>query len=268
MKTIKMENKPVSFSKNRQDHQPQNGELTRVIVNGAKGKMGLLACETIGSHPEFELVAQLSKEDNLGAAIRATEAHIVIDLTRADSAFTNCLTIINQGACPVIGTSGLVGTEIQELTSLCQEQHLGGIIVPNFSIAAVLMMTFAAKAAEYCSEVEIIESHHQQKLDAPSGTALKTAEMIAAARKNPKNKLALKELVAGARGGLHHEVNIHSLRLPGVLARQEVVFGHLGETLSITHNTIDRQCFMPGILLACQKVQGLNTLVYGLEHLL
>ena len=130
------------------------------------------------------------------------------------------------------------------------------------------MMIFAAKAAEYLSEVEIIESHHQQKLDAPSGTALKTAEMIAAARKNPKNKLALKELIPGARGGLHHDINIHSLRLPGVLARQEVLFGNLGETLSITHDSIDRRCFMPGIVLACQKVMSLNTLVYGLEHLL
>lgn len=242
--------------------------LTRVIVNGARGKMGALACETLASHNDFELVAQLTKQDNLAQAIKDTNAQIVVDLTRADSVYDNALTIIKNGASPVIGTSGLVSNQIKELTEECESRQLGGIIVPNFSIGAVLMMSFAAKASEYLSEVEIIEAHHQQKLDAPSGTALKTAEMIAAARKNAKNKLELKELIPGARGGSHHGINIHSIRLPGVLARQEVIFGNLGETLSITHDTIDRKCFMPGVILACQKVQGLNTLIYGLEHLL
>jgi 4-hydroxy-tetrahydrodipicolinate reductase len=242
--------------------------LIRVIVNGSSGKMGSLACDTIKNHSEFELVAQLTKQDNLAQAIKETGAQIVIDLTRADCVYENSLTIIKHGARPIIGTSGLVSTQIKELTALCESNKLGGIIVPNFSIGAVLMMNFAAKAAEYLSEVEIIETHHQQKLDAPSGTALKTAEMIAAARKNPKNKLELKELIPGARGGSHNEINIHSLRLPGVLARQEVIFGNLGETLSITHDSIDRRCFMPGVVLACQKVMSLNTLVYGLEHLL
>ncbi|KTD52908.1 4-hydroxy-tetrahydrodipicolinate reductase [Legionella quateirensis] len=242
--------------------------LTRVIVNGANGKMGSLACETLANHNDFELVAQLTKQDNLGQAITSTNAQIVVDLTRADCVYDNALTIIQHGACPVIGTSGLLANQIKELAAECESRHLGGIIVPNFSIGAVLMMTFAAKASEYLSEVEIIETHHQQKLDAPSGTALKTAELIAAARKNKKNTLELKELIPGARGGSHHDINIHSLRLPGVLARQEVIFGNLGETLSITHDSIDRRCFMPGVLLACQKVMGLNTLIYGLEHLL
>ncbi|RUR20745.1 4-hydroxy-tetrahydrodipicolinate reductase [Legionella sp. km535] len=242
--------------------------LTRVIVNGAKGKMGSLACETLAKHPAFELVAQLTKQDNLSQAIKNTNAQIVVDLTRADCVYDNAQTIIQHGASPVIGTSGLISSQIKELAAACESRQLGGIIVPNFSIGAVLMMTFAAKASEYLSEVEIIEMHHQQKLDAPSGTALKTAEMIAAARKNKKNTLELKELIPGARGGSHHDINIHSLRLPGVLARQEVLFGNLGETLSITHDSIDRRCFMPGVLLACQKVRGLNTLIYGLEHLL
>lgn len=242
--------------------------LTRVIVNGSNGKMGSLACDTLKNHSEFELVAQLNKKDNLAQVIQDTEAQIVIDLTRADCVYDNSMTIISQGAHPVIGTSGLDASQIKELTTLSEAKQLGGIIVPNFSISAVLMMLFATKAAEYLPEVEIIETHHQQKLDAPSGTALKTAEMIAAARKNPKNILALKELIPGARGGTHHDINIHSLRLPGVLARQEVIFGSLGETLSITHDSTDRHCFMPGIVLACKKVLGLNTLVYGLEHLL
>ncbi|MCW8445398.1 4-hydroxy-tetrahydrodipicolinate reductase [Fluoribacter gormanii] len=242
--------------------------LTRVIVNGAKGKMGALACETLDNHQEFELVAQLGKEDDLAQAIKDTKAQIVVDLTRADCVYQNSLTIINHGARPVIGTSGLLPGHIKELTALCESHRLGGIIVPNFSISAVLMMVFAAKAAEYFPEVEIIEAHHQQKLDAPSGTALKTAEMIAAARKNPKNKLNLKELIPGARGGVHCDINIHSLRLPGVIARQQVVFGSVGETLTITDDCIDRRSFMPGIILSCQKVTGLSTLIYGLEHLL
>lgn len=242
--------------------------LTRVIVNGAAGKMGAMACDTLAQHPQFELVATLGRQDNLAQAIKETQAKIVVDLTRADAVFANGLSIIQQGAHPVIGTSGLLPEQIKELTALCESKSLGGIIAPNFSISAVLMMLFAAKAAEYFSEVEIIEAHHQQKLDAPSGTALKTAEMIAQARKKPRNQLNLKELVPGARGGAHCEVPIHSLRLPGIIARQEVVFGNVGETLSIIDNSIDRQCYMPGVILACQKVLGLKQLVYGLEQVL
>lgn len=242
--------------------------LNRVIVNGAKGKMGSLTCDTLNQHKEFELVAQLGREDDLAQAIRYTQAQIVVDLTRADSVYQNALTIINQGAHPVIGTSGLLPDQIKELSNLCESRRLGGIIAPNFSISAVLMMIFAAKAAEYFPEVEIIEAHHQQKLDAPSGTALKTAEMIAGARKKPKNKLDLKELVPGARGGVHYDINIHSLRLPGVIARQQVIFGSEGETLTITDDCIDRRSFMPGVVLCCQKVLELTTLIYGLEHIL
>lgn len=240
----------------------------RVIVNGATGKMGSLASTTLKNHPEFELVARLSSKDNLAQAIKTTHAQIVVDLTRADCVYENSLTIIQAGAHPVIGASGLLAEQVSELKTICEQEKLGGIIAPNFSIGAVLMMIFAAKAAEYLPEVEIIEAHHQQKLDAPSGTAIKTAELIAAARKSPKNKLTLKELIPGARGGNYEDINIHSLRLPGVLAKQDVIFGSQGETLSISHNSIDRQCFMPGVVLACQKVMGLDQLVYGLESIL
>ncbi|MCP0914720.1 4-hydroxy-tetrahydrodipicolinate reductase [Legionella sp. 27cVA30] len=241
---------------------------TRVIVNGAHGKMGALAAETIRNHADFELVAALGRADNLQQEIARTAAQIVIDLTRADCVYQNSLAIIQSGAHPIIGTSGLQDEEIRILQNLCSEQNLGGIIVPNFSIAAVLMMQFAAQAARFLPEVEIIEAHHQQKLDAPSGTAMKTAEMIDAARRQEKNTLLLKELLPGARGGTHRNVNIHSIRLPGILAAQQVIFGNPGETLSIVHNSIDRISFMPGLLLACQRVQRLNSLYYGLEHLL
>lgn len=241
----------------------------RVVVNGAHGKMGSLACETFQNHPDFELVGSLTRFDNLAQAISTSKADIVIDLTRADCVYENSLTIINSGAHPVIGTSGLLDEQIQELKKRCDEQKLGGLIVPNFSLGAVLMMNFAAQAARYLPEVEIIETHHQQKLDAPSGTAIKTAEMIAKVRKSFNNKpLALTELVPGARGGSHQGIPIHSLRLPGFIANQQVIFGSHGESLTITHNSIDRESFMPGVVLACQKVQNLDTLYYGLETLL
>lgn len=242
--------------------------MIRVIVNGSKGKMGLLACETLKRHNDFDLVAALGRHDDLAQSIVNTHADVVVDLTRADCVYENTKTIIQSGARPVIGSSGLIDAQIQELNTLCEARQLGGIIVPNFSIAATLMMLFSSKAAQYLSEVEIIEAHHQQKLDSPSGTALKTAEMIAAARVSIKNELELKEMIPGARGAVFHDIHIHSLRLPGILARQEVIFGSLGETLSVTHNSIDRQCYMPGIVLACQKVLALSRMVYGLEQIL
>ncbi len=240
----------------------------KVIVNGAKGKMGSMACDTLNDHPDFDCVAALGREDNLAEAIVEHQPDIVVDLTTADSVFENSTVIIEHGVHPVIGTSGLSDQQINQLRSQCEKLQLGGIIVPNFSIGAVLMMYFSAIASKWMSEVEIIETHHQQKLDAPSGTALKTAEMIAAARKHPKNQLALKEILPGARGSEYKDVNIHSLRLPGVLARQQVIFGQLGETLSIHHDSIDRIAFMPGVVLACQKVSQLKSLYYGLEQLL
>lgn len=241
---------------------------TRVIVNGARGKMGALACEAIQACSEFQLVAALGRDDSLTQVIADTKANIVVELTRADCVYENSLAIIHSGAHPVIGSTGLLDDNIKHLTRLCDEKRLGGIIAPNFSIAACLMMRFAAEAAAFFPEVEIIEAHHQQKLDAPSGTALKTAEMIACARQTKKNELPLKELIPGARGASYHQINIHSLRLPGVMARQQVVFGNTGETLTITHDSIDRASFMPGVILACQRVQKMNALCYGLDELL
>lgn len=246
----------------------RNLNAYRVIVNGANGKMGALACKTIQNHPDFELVAGLNRTDDLRQAIIDNQAQIVIDLTRADCVYANSLIIVNAGAHPVIGTSGLLDNEIETLRLICEQKQLGGLIVPNFSIAAVLMMRFAADAARFLPDVEIIETHHPQKLDAPSGTAIKTAALIAAARRLPKQQLPLKELLPGARGALHHDVNIHSLRLSGVLARQEVIFGNTGETLTIMHDSIDRSSFMPGLILACQHVQSLDTLYYGLDRLI
>ena len=239
-----------------------------VIVNGASGKMGLLACQTIHEHPDFELVAALGRHDDLGKAIDHTKAAIVIDLTRADCAYVNAMTIIEHHAHPVIGTSGLNESQIKTMQTQCQKQQLGGIIVPNFSIGALLMMHFSKIAARFLPDVEIVETHHQHKIDAPSGTALKTAEMIAEARTQPKHIIEGERALPGARGAHCQGVPIHSIRLPGVLAKQYVTFGNTGETLTIAHESIDRSSFMPGLILACQRVTQLQTLYYGLEQLI
>lgn len=242
--------------------------IASVIINGASGKMGALACQTIQEHPDFELVAALGRHDNLGQVIDQTKAKIVIDLTRADCAFKNASTIIAHHAHPVIGTTGLTDEEIQTLQQACEAQQLGGIIAPNFSINVALMIHCAALCSKFQSEVEIVETHHQKKLDSPSGTALKTADVIAKARVQPKNHLENKSSFPGARGAAYQDINIHSLRLPGVVAKQDIIFGNTGETLTISHECIDRSAYMPGLILACQNVQNLKTMYYGLENLI
>lgn len=241
----------------------------RIIINGANGKMGQLAVKTIQANSEFTLVGQLGRNDNLSDEIKNSKADVVVDLTNADAAFENAQAIINAGVHPVIGTSGLLKDQIKQLQSLCASKKLGGIIAPNFSLGALLMMKCAQEVAKYFNDVEIIEMHHNGKLDSPSGTAVRTAELIEAARVSAPTPLKnTRETIPGARGATYQHISIHSVRLPGTVADQHVIFGGTGETLSIQHHTIDRQCFMPGIVLACKKVQELNELVYGLEHVL
>jgi 4-hydroxy-tetrahydrodipicolinate reductase len=241
--------------------------MKKVIINGAYGKMGQFAQQAIQNASGFQLIACLGRTDNLAQAIQTHDADIVVDFTTAQSVFENTKSIIEANAHPVIGTSGLMPNQFETLKALCDNAKLGGIVVPNFSIGAILMMHFASIAAKYLDHVEIIEAHHPQKIDAPSGTALKTAELIAM-HKKPLPPLTEKELVEGARGGVFLDIPIHAIRLPGFLAAQDVIFGAPGETLSIKHSTIDRACFMPGLLLALKEVSKLNTLHYGLEHLL
>lgn len=241
----------------------------RVLINGANGKMGRLAVKTLEDHPDFTVVGQLGRQHQLAHEIKQTQAQIVVDLTTAESAFKNTQTIIEANAHPVIGTSGLLRDQVQTLQKMCAEKKLGGIIAPNFSIGAVLMMKYSLEIAKYFPDVEIIEMHHNGKLDSPSGTAVRTAELIADARHQapivPQNA---RQTLPGARGANYQDIAIHSVRLPGVVADQQVIFGGTGETFTLQHRTIDRQCFMPGVVLACQKVVGLKELVYGLEYVL
>jgi 4-hydroxy-tetrahydrodipicolinate reductase len=237
----------------------------RIIVNGAKGKMGHIAVSAINAAAGLTLVAQTDHQDDLAQAIKTHNADVVVDFTTPQAVFENTQTIIQSGARPVIGTTGLVQEQIENLTQQCQQKKIGGLIVPNFSLGAVLLMKYAQDAAKYLPNVEIIEMHHPQKLDAPSGTAIKTSQMIA--KERDANKAApLKP--AAARGETHHGVQVHSVRLPGFYSHQTVIFGDAGEVLTLCHQGIDRQCCMPGIVLACQKVMTLNRLVYGLENIL
>ncbi len=239
----------------------------RVIVNGATGKMGALTAQTFEKNPQFELVAKVDRQTSLSEAIKKNQPDIVVDFTTAAVAFENAKIIIESGTRAVIGTTGFTPAQIDQLKTTCADQKLGAIIAPNFSIGAILLMRLAKESAKYISHVEIIEAHHENKADAPSGTAIKTAEMINEIRAKT-NPIKSHELIAGARGADKDGIPIHSIRLPGFLGQQEIIFGSAGETLHLKHNTIDRNAFMPGVMLACEKVMQLTTLVYGLEDLL
>lgn len=219
--------------------------MIKVLVNGANGRMGQTAITAINHVKDLTLAGTTGREDDLKKAIKESDAAVVIDLTVPDAVFKNAKTIIDAGAHPVIGTSGLTDKEQQTLIALCAKAGLGGVIAPNFSLGAILMMKYARDAAQYYKHAEIVEYHHDKKIDAPSGTALHTAEQM----QRP-------------------ETPIHSVRLPGLFAHQEVIFGGPGETLKIRHDAIDRSCMMPGILLACRKVVTLDHMVLGLEKLI
>lgn len=240
-----------------------------VIVNGAKGRMGRQTCQAVRDDPALELVGEADLGDDLAGLMASAGARVVIDFTHPDSAFANAHAIIEAGLHPVVGTTGFEPGQIAELQSLCAERKLGGLIAPNFAVGAVLMMRFAAEAARHLPHVEIIELHHDGKAEAPSGTAIKTAEGIVAARPQaPKPAVESRELAPGARGTHAYGVPIHSVRLPGHVAHQEVILGGLGETLRLRHDSVSRESFMTGVVLAAKKVVELDRLYYGLEHLL
>jgi len=240
----------------------------RVLVNGANGKMGQLCVKAVQADKDLMLAGATGRADDLAQAIKNNQADVVVDLTNAESALTNLQTIITSGARPVVGTSGLLKEQITLMQKKCAELQRGGIIAPNCALGAVLMMKHAREIAKYFSSVEIIEMHHDKKLDSPSGTAVRSAEMLAETLQTVSTPSTTKEVIPGARGATYQDIHIHAIRLPGLVAHQQIIFGSLGETLTIRHDTIDRLCFMPGIMLACKKVMELDQLVYGLENIL
>jgi 4-hydroxy-tetrahydrodipicolinate reductase len=224
--------------------------MIRVAVAGAAGRMGETVCAAVDGAEDLELVGRV--DPVLGTALEEVlpDAEVVVDFTRPDTALGNALSCLQAGVHVVIGTTGFDPAPLQEALSAQRRPPANVVIAPNFAIGAVLMMRFAAEAARHMAKAEIIELHHDQKLDAPSGTAALTAQ-----------------LMAEATGG--EKPPIHSVRLPGLVAHQEVILGDLGQTLTIRHDTISRESFMPGVLLAVRRVPTLEQpLVVGLENLI
>lgn len=239
----------------------------RVLVNGAYGRMGSLSCATIEAHDELILAGRCGSKDDLTALIDATQPDVVLDFSTALSVWKNAQTIIAKGIHPVIGASGLSPEQIEQLSSSSKEKQLGGLIAPNFSIASILMMRCSAEIAKHLNHVEIIEMHHDKKIDSPSGTAMATAQKISDQRRISAPPPS-EEIVPHARGALVNGIAVHAIRLPGIIAKQQVIFADQAETLSLCHDTLSRDAFMPGVILACQKVTSLKQLHFGLDSCL
>lgn len=241
----------------------------RVLVNGAFGRMGQLTTKAITAHPNLELIGQTGREYDLKQAIKDSKADVVVDFTHPEAVFKNTEIILDAGARPVIGTTGLKSDQVKALQKIASAAKIGGVIAPNFSMGAVLVMKAAREMAKYMPHMEIIEMHHEAKIDSPSGTAMRAAEMMAESTSNPNALInELRETIPGARGAMLKGIPIHSVRLPGMLAHLEVLFGSPGETVTLRHDSIDRECYMPGICLACEKVMNIDRLAYGLEEIL
>ncbi len=262
--------------------------MIKVGVSGAAGRMGKEVVKTVINDSELELVCAIDKfqtgqnvyesviiESDTAKSIEINNPDVIVDFTEPSAVFENAKTYLNMGVAPVIGTTGLTVNQIEELKNLSQKKQKGCLIAPNFAIGAVLMMMFAKSAAKYFNNAEIIELHHNQKKDAPSGTAIKTAQMMSEV--NPdfqEGNVQETELIQGSRGGLYKngsgmgKINIHSIRMPGFVASQEVIFGSNGQTLTIKHDTINRECFMSGVVLAIKHVYKNNDFVFGLENIL
>ena len=243
--------------------------IIKVAVLGAKGRMGSESIKAISECSDLELVAQLDLGDSLDK-LASSGAQVVVDFTHPDSVMGNLEFAIKNGISVVVGTTGFDEKKLNQIKSWLEANpKVGALIAPNFGLGAVLMMQFAAQASKYFESVEIVELHHPAKADAPSGTAARTAELITAARKSV-NKAAMPDAttseIDGARGAKIGDVQIHSVRLRGLVAHQEVILGDVGETLSIRHDSIARTGFMPGVLLAIREVGSHPGLTFGLEN--
>lgn len=264
-------------------------EKTKVIVVGALGKMGQETVKAVFNDEELELVGLVDMknfgqsfsdicldkdinilvEKDLNQVISEKKPDVMVDFTNPQAVFQNVKTALNNKIACIVGTTGLNELELKQLEKIALENNVGVAIIPNFAIGAVLMMKFSQEAAKYFPDVEIIELHHDQKMDAPSGTAIKTAEMITENRAiRPPRNIREFEKIPGSRGGELNQIRIHSVRLPGFIAHQEVIFGGLGQSLKIRHDSLDRIGFMPGMILSIKEMKNRQGLIYGLEKLL
>tara|TARA_Y100001968_G_scaffold158758_1_gene145182 strand:+ start:73 stop:921 length:849 start_codon:yes stop_codon:yes gene_type:complete len=271
-----------------------------VLVSGALGKMGKEVVTSVTNSPDCKLVGVVDlNESNNGKNISevidipdsdlyitndleaslctvsqnfrdSNQKPVMVDFTHPNSVYENTRAAIAYGVNPVVGTTGLTTSQINDLTIFSQKAFIGGAIVPNFSVGMVLLQQAASVAAKFYDNIELIEMHHNQKADSPSGTCIKTAEMIEEyPKKFNKSIVNESESLKGVRGGLRESgINIHSVRIPGLLAHQIVMLGSPGETYTIRHDTIDRKAYMPGVLAAVKKVGNFDSLVYGLEKII
>jgi len=264
--------------------------LIRVAVAGAAGRMGREVVRAVMEAEGMTLALAVDHQnvgvdagelvglgrtgvpivEDLASALAVIAVDVLVDFTLPDSVFNNLKIAIENGVSPVVGTTGLSQEQLEEIDRRAKAKGIGAFVAPNFAIGAVLMMEFAAQAAKYMPDVEIIELHHEKKLDSPSGTALLTAQKIAEGRVNPPTSLPSNtvEKIEGARGATFSDIPIHSVRLSGFVASQEVIFGGLGQTLTLRHDSLDRRSFMPGVVLSVRKVRTFTGLLVGLEKLM
>jgi 4-hydroxy-tetrahydrodipicolinate reductase len=245
-------------------------DAIRVAVAGHRGKVGSILVAAFQLEPGVEYVGGVGSGDDLAAFLHEKRPQALVDFTRPSDALHNALVAVAAGAAPVVGTTGIPPDGIDKLEVACRQKRLGGIVAPNFAIGAVVMMHLADIAAPHFDAAEIVEMHHAAKLDAPSGTALATAKRLAARRGNRPfaHKKPEKETLAGTRGGEEGNVAVHSIRLPGFVADQDVILGLPGQTLTISHRTTSREAYVPGILLAIRKVTTEPRFYRGLDQLL
>ena len=240
----------------------------RVGVVGAEGRMGSETCRAIDADDELKLVAKIGRADSLEVLVESG-AEVAVDFTTPESVRDNVGFMLEHGIHAVVGATGLSKKDIEDLSQRARGGTAQLFVAPNFAMGAVLMMRFAAQAAPLFDTAEIVERHHEKKVDAPSGTSLSTAELMNEARGEPWLAGATEnEALAGSRGGDVSGIRVHSIRSAGSVAHQEVILGSAGETLSIRHDSLDRASFMPGVLLAIKKVSQLDAPTVGLEHLL
>lgn len=248
----------------------QKTEKIKVIINGSNGRMGKTIIDALQINDEIQIVGKAGRNDNLSLMITSTDADVVVDFTHPSVAYKNSLEILQNGAHAIVGTTGLTQEQRIEIDAFARKRNLAVLIAPNFCIGAVLMIKFAAEAAKYMPNVEIVEYHHDQKADAPSGTAIYSAEYInSVAGKTNSAFIESKDVFQTSSLGVKiGNIRVHSIRLPGFIASQEILLGENGHTLKIRHDSTDRESFVPGVLLAIKKIHQFVGLVYGLENLM
>jgi 4-hydroxy-tetrahydrodipicolinate reductase len=226
--------------------------------------MGRIACAAISGADDLELVATVGRTDDHQAILMSCHADVAVDFTTPSAVFVNAMKFVEARCRPVIGTSGLLPEQIEELRRLCAVKSVGCLIVPNFSLTAILMTKLAQSAVKHFGTVEIIEYHHDKKLDSPSGTAIRTAELLGEVNSDRARGI---ETLQYARGASHHGIGIHSVRMPGLLAHQEILLGKASEMLTIRSDVFSRDAYADGIRLACREVMRVDDLTIGLEQL-